>query len=131
MLGTAALTAQCADPAHAQTWEDRWGNTKDANDDWTRDEIERVIEVGARYYGADAALLKRVAWRESKYNPGAYNPKGPYYGIFQFHPKTWWSMSRSAGEGWERYGPYHPVAAAMVAAWAFAHGLKSHWPTAY
>jgi hypothetical protein len=75
------------------------------------------------------ALLLRVAFRESRYDPNAYNRRGPYHGLFQFHWNTWAWMSPRAGCAGQ--SPYDPDAAAQTAAWAFSHGLKGHWPTAY
>ena len=34
-----------------------------------------------------------LAQCESGRNPNAYNPAGPYYGAFQFHPGTWSSYA--------------------------------------
>lgn len=121
VLGTAALTAECAEPAHAQ-WYDA-------------QEMIDIIDFWGRWWHADVGLLQRVAYRESRYNPRAYNPRGPYLGLFQFHPNTWGWMSDQAGAG--AMSPYDPDAAAQTAAWAFTHTdargrpLRLHWPTAY
>lgn len=96
---------------------------------WTHAEIEAIINETAHLWAANSALLRRVAWRESRYDPRAYNRAGPYHGLFQFSYRTWEWMSNQCGT-WE-FNPYEPWAAAYTAAWAFTHGQKHHWPTAY
>src|SRR2546423_7185829 len=51
-------------------------------------EIEAIIREAAAAQGADAEQLLRVAYCESRFNPGAYNPSGAS-GLFQFLPSTW------------------------------------------
>jgi soluble lytic murein transglycosylase-like protein len=66
----------------------------------------------------------RVAYCESRYNPGAYNASGAS-GLFQFLPSTWAANSVRAGFGGT--SPFDPVAAANVAAWMFARGQAYQW----
>jgi hypothetical protein len=41
---------------------------------------------------ADGLNWAALAECESGGNPNAYNPAGPYYGLYQFHPDTWRSV---------------------------------------
>lgn len=118
--GVAALTAQCAEPANAASYQG-----------YDAQEMIDIIDFWARWWHADGGLLQRVAYRESRYNPNAYNPRGPYLGLFQFHPGTWAWMSPRAGVVGR--SAYDPDAAAQTAAWAFVHAdaqgrpLRRHW----
>ena len=87
-------------------------------------EIEAIVREAAARQGADAEQLLRVAWCESRFNPGAYNASGAS-GLFQFMPRTWASNSFNAGYGGA--SPFDPVASANVAAWMFARGSASLW----
>ena len=87
-------------------------------------EIEAIIRDAAARQGADAEQLLRVAWCESRFNPGAYNASGAS-GLFQFMPRTWASNSFRAG--YEGASPFDPVASANVAAWMFARGSANLW----
>ncbi|MFK8250956.1 transglycosylase SLT domain-containing protein [Ancylobacter terrae] len=49
-------------------------------------EIEALIERHSRRYDVPASLVRRVLWRESKYNPRARN--GPYWGLMQIRVDT-------------------------------------------
>jgi soluble lytic murein transglycosylase-like protein len=66
----------------------------------------------------------RVAYCESRYNPGAYNASGAA-GLFQFMPGTW--AVNSVRAGFAGASVYDPVAAANVAAWMFARGQAYQW----
>lgn len=87
-------------------------------------EIEAVIREAAARQGADAEQLLRVAWCESRFNPGAYNASGAS-GLFQFMPRTW--ASNSVPAGYEGASQFDPVASANVAAWMFARGSANLW----
>ena len=87
-------------------------------------EIEQIIRDAAAAQGADADQLLRVAYCESRYNPGAYNASGAS-GLFQFLPSTW--AANSVRAGFAGASPFDPVAAANVAAWMFAHGQAAQW----
>lgn len=81
--------------------------------------IVDIIVAAAARYGVDSNRLLRVARCESGLNPRAYNPAGPYIGLFQFHPLTF-----SGYGGRDIYDPYDQ---SDVAARMFARGLASHW----
>jgi uncharacterized protein YabE (DUF348 family) len=87
-------------------------------------EIEAIIRDAAARQGADADQLLRVAWCESRFNPGAYNASGAS-GLFQFMPRTW--ASNSVRAGYEGANVFDPVASANVAAWMFARGSANLW----
>jgi uncharacterized protein YabE (DUF348 family) len=86
--------------------------------------IEAIIRDAATAQGADAEQLLRVAYCESRFNPGAYNASGAS-GLFQFLPSTWAANSVRAGSAGA--SPFDPVASANVAAWMFARGQAGQW----
>jgi uncharacterized protein YabE (DUF348 family) len=88
-------------------------------------EIEAIIREAAAAQGADAAQLLRVAYCESRYNPGAYNASSGASGLFQFMPATW--AANSVRAGFAGTSPFDPVAAANVAAYMFARGQAYQW----
>ena len=88
-------------------------------------EIEAIIRDAAAAQGADAAQLMRVAYCESRYNPGAYNASSGASGLFQFLPSTW--ATNSVRAWFAGTSPFDPVAAANVAAWMFARGQAYQW----
>ena len=87
-------------------------------------EIEEIIRDAAAAQGADADQLLRVAYCESRYNPGAYNASGAS-GLFQFLPSTW--AANSVRAGFAGASVWDPVASANVAAYMFARGQAAQW----
>ena len=87
-------------------------------------EIETIIRDAAAAQGADAEQLLRVAYCESRYNPGAYNTSGAS-GLFQFLPSTW--AVNSVRAGFAGASVFDPVASANVAAWMFVRGQAAQW----
>lgn len=87
-------------------------------------EIEAIIRDAAAAHGADPEQLLRVAYCESRFNPGAYNASGAS-GLFQFMPRTW--AVNSVRAGYAGASPFDPVASANVAAWMFARGQAYQW----
>jgi hypothetical protein len=75
--------------------------------------------AAAQRHGVDPQRLLRVARCESGLNPRAYNPAGPYIGLFQFHPRTF-----SGNGGRDIYDPHDQ---SDVAARMFARGMGYHW----
>jgi soluble lytic murein transglycosylase-like protein len=88
-------------------------------------DIEAIIRAAAAANGADPDQLLRVAWCESRHNPGAYNPASGASGLFQFIPSTW--ATNSARAGYAGASAFDPVASANVAAWMFARGYANQW----
>jgi uncharacterized protein YabE (DUF348 family) len=87
-------------------------------------EIETIIRDAAAAHGADAEQLLRVAYCESRFNPGAYNASGAS-GLFQFMPRTW--AANSVRAGYAGASAFDPVASANVAAWMFVRGQAYQW----
>ncbi len=84
--------------------------------------IQDIITKAFTPYGATAvAWGLRVARCESGYNPRAYNPAGPYYGLFQFLMSTF----RATPYGGQDI--YDPVANASAAAWKYGQGGAGAW----
>jgi hypothetical protein len=81
--------------------------------------ITEIITAAAHRHAVDAAMLIRVARCESGLNPRAYNPAGPYIGLFQFHPQTF-----AAYGGTDIFSPHDQ---SEIAARMFARGLSYHW----
>ena len=88
-------------------------------------EIEAIIRDAAAAQGADADQLLRVAYCESRYNPGAYNASSGASGLFQFLPSTW--AANSVRAGLAGASVFDPVASANVAAWMFVRGQAGQW----
>lgn len=87
-------------------------------------EIEAIIRDAAAAHGVDPEQLLRVAYCESRFNPGAYNASGAS-GLFQFMPRTW--AANSVRAGYAGASAFDPVASANVAAWMFARGQAYQW----
>jgi len=87
-------------------------------------DIEAIIRDAAAAQGANAEQLLRVAYCESRYNPGAYNASGAS-GLFQFLPSTW--TANSVRAGFAGASVWDPVASANVAAYMFARGQAGQW----
>jgi resuscitation-promoting factor RpfB len=87
-------------------------------------EIEAIIREAAAAQGADPDQLVRVAYCESRFNPGAFNASGAS-GLFQFMPGTW--AANSVRAGFAGASVFDPVASANVAAWMFARGQAFQW----
>ena len=84
--------------------------------------IQDIITKAFSPYGPTAtAWGLRVASCESGFNPRAYNPAGPYYGLFQFLMATFKATPYGSGD------IYDPVANANAAAWKWANGGASAW----
>lgn len=59
--------------------------------------VAQVVQVGTKARPqnnpeADGLNWAALARCESGGNPNAYNPAGPYYGLYQFHASTWRSV---------------------------------------
>jgi uncharacterized protein YabE (DUF348 family) len=87
-------------------------------------EIDAIIRDAAAAQGADAEQLLRVAYCESRFNPGAYNASGAS-GLFQFMPSTW--AANSVRAGYAGASVWDPVASANVAAYMFRMGQSGQW----
>lgn len=84
--------------------------------------VPDIITRAFTPYGSTAvAWGLRVAKCESGYNPRAYNPAGPYYGLFQF------LMSTFKATPYGGQDIYDPVANANAAAWKYSQGGAGAW----
>jgi uncharacterized protein YabE (DUF348 family) len=88
-------------------------------------EIEAIIRDAAAAHGANADQLVRVAYCESRFNPGAYNASSGASGLFQFLASTW--AANSVRAGYAGASAFDPVASANVAAFMFARGQAGQW----
>jgi soluble lytic murein transglycosylase-like protein len=150
VLGTVALTAECADPAHAAEpvrprvypaasaprppllpWPRELPDLPDDYPEWARDEILWLIDDAATSFGVSRALMHDIAWAESKYDPDAYNRKSGAAGVYQFIRTTWEAAREPAMNGLYRgSSPYFPPANIYVAAWVMSQPYPwgpRHW----
>lgn len=88
--------------------------------------VEATIEQAASVYGVDAGLMMCIAERESSLDPLAVGDEGLAVGLYQFHLRTWRWMRGMAGMS-QRDRRYDAREAAMMTAWALAHGYGHHW----
>lgn len=84
--------------------------------------VQDIIRQAFAPYGQTAVDWGlRVAKCESGYNPRAYNPAGPYYGLFQFLMSTFKNTPYGGGD------IYDPMTNAKAAAWKYSQGGASAW----
>jgi len=83
-------------------------------------QIVAIITAAAEADGVSASWLLSTAACESGYNPNAYNPAGPYEGLFQFLPSTF--RAHGGTDIWD------PTQQATIAATMFAAGESGEWP---
>ena len=81
--------------------------------------IQAIIYAAATKYGVSYPWMLKIARCESGLNPRAYNPAGPYIGLFQFLPSTF----RAHGGT----NIYDPVQQSNIAANMLAHGGAGSW----
>jgi soluble lytic murein transglycosylase-like protein len=84
--------------------------------------IIAIIEAAAARWGVSGSWMVAIARCESGLRPTAYNPSGPYIGLFQFLPSTF------AGNGGTNI--YDPTDQANIAAKMLAHGQAYQWSCA-
>jgi soluble lytic murein transglycosylase-like protein len=84
--------------------------------------IVAIIYAAAARWGVSGAWMVSIAQCESGLRPTAYNPRGPYIGLFQFLPSTF------AGNGGTNI--YDPVDQANITARMLAHGQAHQWSCA-
>ena len=61
-------------------------------------DVPGMITDAAGRWGLDPNQMLRVAWCESKFDPGAYNRSSGASGVFQFIPRTWAWASAAVGQ---------------------------------
>lgn len=81
-----------------------------------------IIQAAAARWGVSGDWMVKIARCESGLNPRAYNPRGPYIGLFQFLESTF------RGNGGTNI--YDPVDQANITAKMLAHGQAYQWSCA-
>jgi hypothetical protein len=81
--------------------------------------IEAIIQAAADANGVSYPWMLKIARCESGLNPHAYNPSGPYYGLFQFLQSTF--RANGGTDIWD------PVQQANITARMLAHGQAHQW----
>lgn len=82
--------------------------------------VAAIITAAAEADGVNPAWMISTAACESGLRPNAYNPSGPYDGLFQFLPSTF--AAHGGTNIWD------PVQQSQIAASMFAAGDSSAWP---
>jgi len=81
--------------------------------------IQAIIQQAANTYGVSYPWMLKIAQCESGLNPHAYNPAGPYYGLYQFLMSTF--KANGGTNIWD------PVQQANITAKMLAHGQAHQW----
>jgi soluble lytic murein transglycosylase-like protein len=84
--------------------------------------IVGIIEAAAARWGVSGSWMVSIARCESGLRPTAYNPGGPYIGLFQFLRST---FTHNGGTN-----IYDPVDQANITAKMLAHGQAWQWSCA-
>ncbi|MGH7686056.1 MAG: transglycosylase SLT domain-containing protein [Candidatus Dormibacteria bacterium] len=82
-------------------------------------DIVGIIQAAAAQYGVSGDWMVRIAQCESGLRPNAYNPSGPYYGLFQFAMSTF--RANGGTNIWD------PTDQANIAAKMLANGQAHQW----
>jgi hypothetical protein len=90
-----------------------------------QEDIGALIDRASLAYGVSPWQMRRIAWCESRWFPGAYNRQSGASGLFQFLRSTWAYASSRAG--WGGYSPFHAEANAYSAAWLMRHVGPNQW----
>lgn len=80
----------------------------------------------AGHYGIDEQLLIRIAWCESRFDPGAVN--GPYLGLYQFMEERWITYRTQMGHDINSDLRANPEEAIKTAAYIISVGKLFMWP---
>jgi soluble lytic murein transglycosylase-like protein len=87
-------------------------------------DVPSLIVDAARRWGVDERVLLRIAWCESRFDPGARGAAG-LAGVFQFAPITWtWVAERA---GYAGASPYDVYANVEAAAYLYKTEGPRHW----
>ena len=86
------------------------------------EDVVAIIRAAAAKWGVSGDWMVHIAQCESGLRPNAYNPHGPYYGLFQFLMST---FTHNGGTNiWD------PSDQANTAAKMLAHGQAHQWSCA-
>jgi hypothetical protein len=82
--------------------------------DWRRStwHVKKLIRCAAAHEGVSPDQALYVAWRESRFQPGAYNAAGAAAGVFQHLLRYW--PERAVEYGFPRSSPYNARANIFV-----------------
>jgi hypothetical protein len=82
--------------------------------DWRRStwHVKKLIRCAAAHVGISPEKALYVAWRESRFQPGAYNAAGAAAGVFQHLLRYW--PERAVRYGFPRSSPYNARANIFV-----------------
>jgi soluble lytic murein transglycosylase-like protein len=86
------------------------------------EEVAGAIEYGISL-GLPRAWAYRVAWCESRYQPGAYNRWSAASGLYQFLPSTF----AATPQGRAGLSVFDPYANAAAAAWLYQRAGGRPW----
>src|SRR5262245_38467104 len=89
-------------------------------------ELSEAISVAAARHGVSEQRMRCLAFLESRFQPWAYSPAGPYHGMYQYTWSTWVYGARLAGL--QEASPYDPWAASEVTAFLISRGEGFRWP---
>jgi hypothetical protein len=84
--------------------------------------VAGIIYAAAARWGVSGAWMVSIAQCESGLNPRSLNPRGPYYGLFQFLMSTF--VHNGGTNIWD------PADQANIAAKMLAHGQAWQWACA-
>lgn len=85
-------------------------------------DVAAIIRAAAANWGVSGDWMVKIAQCESGLSPTAYNPRGPYYGLFQFLMSTF--TANGGTNIWD------PADQANVTAKMLAHGQAWQWSCA-
>lgn len=96
---------------------------------WRDHRYDALILAAGRQYGVEPALIKAVAWQESRFNPRAHGRRGEL-GLMQIRPGAASDWARAEG----RLGPAQaelldPALNTQVGAWYLARLLRRYQQT--
>lgn len=82
--------------------------------DWRQStwHVKQLIRCAAEHHGILPRKALYIAWRESRYQPGAYNPTGRAAGIYQHLLKYW--PDRAADYGFANWSAFNARANIFV-----------------
>lgn len=89
-------------------------------------DVPGMIWAAARRYGLDAERMRRIAWCESKYQPGVTS-RGGHRGVFQWEAASWQGRAPIAGVSPDFQMAYDARANIEVAASTMAAGQWWRW----
>jgi hypothetical protein len=87
--------------------------------------IQTLINSDSEHWGVSSSTMRAVIGCESNFNPVAFNPKDPSFGIAQFTPDTFYQFAPLAGITKPNIGS--PIQQLWVMSWAFAHNKAHRW----